>query len=227
MDPALTFPNPMDILAICVLICSINFYLLLYTTYDKVSKSYSLNNLVDVFTFAKGYDTTLVELNKAISLAGLTLLLVSFVPAYCWTSENLSMPAALPYTSASSSDMFAASWYLLIIHSIYSSYKYYSFSIFKLIEEKFWVKQVSIILGSIAQTFLTCLVFGIDLPFFFPEDYQVVPSSKMKILLIILTLAHFWSYEVDFKFRLGIRPYGMAPFYIAPFVFLAVIFPLF
>ena len=55
-------------------------YIALYTAYSKKSKTLEMALLVEVFTMSKSFDHTLVEMNKAASLSGLTLLCVAFLP---------------------------------------------------------------------------------------------------------------------------------------------------
>jgi hypothetical protein len=45
-------------------------YLAFYTAYDKSKKTLVLQNLKDLVTLNRGLDWTLVESNKALSLAG-------------------------------------------------------------------------------------------------------------------------------------------------------------
>mmetsp|Transcript_3987 Transcript_3987/g.11593 ORF Transcript_3987/g.11593 Transcript_3987/m.11593 type:complete len:117 (-) Transcript_3987:31-381(-) len=55
-------------------------YVLLYTAYSKQSKKLSLRQLLDVILVRVSLDNTLVELNKAVSLAGLTCLAFAYCP---------------------------------------------------------------------------------------------------------------------------------------------------
>ena len=64
-------------------------YFGLYTAYDKQTKKLKLGNLKDLVTFNRGLDWTLVEANKAISLSGLTVMMLSFLPALKKQSEQL------------------------------------------------------------------------------------------------------------------------------------------
>jgi hypothetical protein len=84
-------------------------YLFLYTAYDKQTKQLSRDLLVTVLTNRKG--NLLVELNKLISLVGITLLCIAaLLPA---SAHELSMQ--LLYQAIG----------LLWIHSAYSLWKYY------------------------------------------------------------------------------------------------------
>jgi hypothetical protein len=61
-------------------------YLVLYTAYSKVNKQLELQLLVEIFKGSKtegkytGWTHSFREFNKLISLAGLTLLILAFVP---------------------------------------------------------------------------------------------------------------------------------------------------
>ena len=55
-------------------------YLLFYTGYSKAEKKLVPSLLIDVITLKLGLDKFLVEMNKAISLSGLTALLLAFCP---------------------------------------------------------------------------------------------------------------------------------------------------
>jgi len=55
-------------------------YLGFYTAYDKNTKKIRLANLQDMLTVNRGWDWTLVEANKALSLTALTTTLLSFLP---------------------------------------------------------------------------------------------------------------------------------------------------
>jgi len=56
-------------------------YLAFYTAYSKQEKKLSHTLLINVLTMSHGstFDTLLVELNKALSLAGLTVLCLAFI----------------------------------------------------------------------------------------------------------------------------------------------------
>jgi len=67
-------------LVTAISVASFASYVAFYTAYSKSSKTLEFALLLDVFAFRKGIDHTLVELNKALSLAGLTVLLLAFCP---------------------------------------------------------------------------------------------------------------------------------------------------
>ena len=89
-------------------------YLLFYTAYSKQEKKLDFKLLVVVLTVSKSLDHTLVEMNKAISLAGLTALTVPFLPAITAVTGREAMR-----------DLTFISMSVLWVHSCYSSFKYY------------------------------------------------------------------------------------------------------
>lgn len=154
------------------------------TAYDKTSKTLVLKNLIDLVTLGRGLDWTLVELNKALSLCGLTTLLLSFMP--------LSI-------LISSSHLYLISLVSLGVHSAYSTYKFYSFSLARLMNEV-RIKQISVLLGSLCQVLLYVGFLG----------YATGPALALGA--VALGLGHFWSMEVDFKYRIQVRPFAFLPF---------------
>mmetsp|Transcript_19955 Transcript_19955/g.28680 ORF Transcript_19955/g.28680 Transcript_19955/m.28680 type:complete len:185 (+) Transcript_19955:74-628(+) len=167
-------------------------YLALYTAYHKQKKTLSWDLLADVIFVRRGWDWTLVELNKVISLAGLTLILLSFLPyvvfsgsAFVWTAHSL-----------------------LTIHSIYSVYKFYGFSLQRLASDK-PMKQLSIFLGAVAQGILWAREYG------YISGYYLVYGT------ILFGLGHFWTMEIDYKYRLQVRPFAYLPFILGALVLLS------
>jgi len=96
-------------LVLALTVASFLSYICLYTAYSKANKTLEFGLLQDVFLLRKGLDHTLVELNKAISLAGLTLLCIAFLPGLEASRYELLWSAMLQ----------------LWVHSVYSTYKYY------------------------------------------------------------------------------------------------------
>ena len=85
-------------------------YLLLYTAYSKQSKTLEISLLVSVLTVGESVDKTLVELNKAISLAGLTALCMAFLPGLGSVKQDLMFVSML----------------MLWVHSGYSVFRFYN-----------------------------------------------------------------------------------------------------
>ena len=161
-------------------------YVLFYTAYDKVDKKIKVSNLADFFSCRRGIDWTLVEANKAISLSGLTIMLISF----------------LPELNHSRKELLFHGMSLLWIHSVYSSYKFYQFSLKKVLSDKA-IKQLSIALGTLGQLSLSLGYWG------YISFDSLVASS------IVLGISHFWTMEVDYKYKLQVRPYAYLPFPLA------------
>ena len=161
-------------------------YILLYTAYDKASKTLKLKNLQDLVTCGRGLDWTLVEMNKAISLAGMTGMLMSFLPAFNKQSKGL---------------MFS-SMTLLWTHSIYSAYKFYGYKLERLLADKS-IKQASIVFGVAGQLTLVAGFYG------------YISQSVFAYAASVLSVAHFWTMEVDYKYVLQVRPYAYLPFPLA------------
>jgi len=163
-------------------------YLLFYTAYDKATKTLIPQNLIDLVTLRRGVDWTLVELNKAISLAGLTTMLLSFTPQM----------------KESSKDLLFISMNMLWGHSIYSMYKFYQFDPRNIMKDK-WMKQLSILLGSAGQLALASGHWG------------YISTANLILSGTILGISHFWTMEVDFKYVLQVRPFAYLPFPIAAY----------
>ncbi len=161
-------------------------YILFYTAYDKAKKTLVADNLLDLIFVRRGLDWTLVELNKALSLAGLTIMISSFLPQFVQKKKELLW----------------ISMNMLWIHSVYSFYKFYQFSPKKVVNEK-WMKKTSVILGTAGQLALSLGYWGYI-------DYNTLLVSATT-----LSFAHFWTMEVDFKYKLQVRPYAYLPFPLA------------
>ena len=119
-------------------------YLLFYTAYDKQSKNLTTKNLIDLVTLRRGLDWTLVEINKAISLSGLTTLLMSF----------------LPFFKIMKNELLFISMNILWVHSIYSMYKFYGYSL-KRVMNDVQIKQISIVLGISGQYVIAAGYYGL------------------------------------------------------------------
>lgn len=91
---------------------------------------------------------------------------------------------------------------LLWYHSNYSIYKFYQFKIDKLRKEK-PIKQLSVAFGALGQT---ALLAGFTGKISYPA--MILSAST-------LSIAHFWTMEVDYKYRLQVRPYAYLPFPLA------------
>jgi hypothetical protein len=163
-------------------------YLLFYTAYDKATKSMNPKNLIDLVTLRRGLDWTLVELNKAVSLAGMTTMLLAFTPQMKEKSKELLF----------------ISMNMLWGHSIYSMYKFYQFDPRNIIKDK-WMKQLSVGLGSAGQLALAAGYWG------------YISNANLILSATVLGIAHFWTMEVDFKYVLQVRPFAYLPFPMAAY----------
>jgi hypothetical protein len=179
-------------------------FLGLYTAFSKTTKKLDFDQLKVVLTASKSVDHTLVELNKAISLNGLTCLALAFCPGFLSLQEGLWWWGMLQ----------------LWVHSCYSSYKYYGtnniplLSTWPKIQEELKskkskdnavaVKKLSIIFGAIGQ-------LGVILGVF----YYVGPLILLWTGVGFGTL-HFYTMEIDYKYVLHVRPWGFLPFALAP-----------
>ena len=158
-------------------------YLLLYTAYDKTKKQLELKNLTDLVTLNRGLDWTLVEINKALSLTGLTTLLLSFLPQF----------------EGEQKDLLFSSIGMLWVHTVYSSYKFYSLSLQRLLKEK-TIKKLSVALGVAGQAALIAGFWG----------YISYPALVLSG--VTLGISHFYTMEIDYKGVLQVRPYAYLPF---------------
>ena len=137
----------------------------------------------------KGWDWTLKELNKAISLSGMTLMLMSFLPEMKGTAEDKK-------------NLLWISMNMLWGHSVYSMYKFYQFDLRKVLSDK-WIKTLSFFLGSAGQLALAAGYWG------------KISSDMLVGAVTTLSIAHFWTMEVDYKYKLQVRPYAYLPFPLA------------
>ena len=167
-------------------------YFLFYTAYDKKSRSLDPSLLIDVI-FVQGdggLSHTLKEYNKALSLAGLTVLLISFTKIDGYDHIELFRIALLG----------------LSVHSIYSFYEFYGFSIHAVFSDKL-LKPTSIVLAMLCLSLLFSVFFG-----------ATIPWTVLAFEATTLGLMHFWMYEIDYKYELQIRPYAYLPFFIGLYV---------
>jgi hypothetical protein len=95
--------------ALAVSVGSLASYLIFYTAYSKTNKTLELELLIKVLTMSEGLEHTLLEMNKAISLAGLTVLALAFCPGFIGVRWELLWHAMV----------------MLWTHSCYSAYQFY------------------------------------------------------------------------------------------------------
>ena len=168
-------------------------YFAFYTAYDKKTKTLVFSNLSDLITGKRGLDWSLVEANKALSLSGLTTMMVAF----------------LPECNEMRKDLLWISMVTLWGHSTYSFYKFYNFDIRKVLSDKA-MKRASVLLGSAATFSLAAGYF---------EQFS---TAMMAVTTTILSVAHFYTMEIDYKYVLQVRPYAYLPFPLAGIVLYSV-----
>jgi hypothetical protein len=173
------------------------------TAYSKMNKTLELELLVKVLTVSEGLEHTLVEMNKAISLAGLTVLALAFCPGFDAMRWELLWHAMV----------------LLWTHSCYSAYQFYGATHIPLLSEfptmfsdlssdnaktrAVGMKKLSILLGTAGQLALSAGYWG------------YIGVKFLCWLGVGLGTAHFYSMEIDYKWVLQVRPYANLPFALA------------
>lgn len=142
-------------------------YLAFYTAYDKSKKTLVWNNLRDLVTLSRGLDWTLVECNKALSLAGMTTMLLSFVPTFHKRSKGLLWVSMM----------------MLWTHSAYSMYKFYGYKLAKIMSDKA-IKRLSVGFGVAGQLALSAGYLG------------YISPAALVYGASALSISHFWTMEV-------------------------------
>jgi hypothetical protein len=106
------------------------------------------------------------------------------------------------------SDLLFISMIVLWYHSVYSFYKFYGLSWQQVYDEKI-VKQISLLLGSVGQVVISLGYYG-----YCKWSTVLIPAATF------LGVSHFWTMEIDFAYKLQVRPYAYLPLYLAPVVIL-------
>ena len=176
-------------------------YLFFYTAYDKSTKALNFSILVTLFTCDRGVEWTLVELNKLISLAGLTILLLSFLPILQISFLRGVVDATHHH------DMLVCAMVMLWIHSLYSIYKFYGYN-WRRFSEEIKIKQFSIVLGTCGQLAISLGCWG------------TITAGMLIVSATLFGLGHFFTMEIDYKYELQVRPFAMLPFPLACIVLL-------
>lgn len=164
-------------------------YLAFYTAFDKKTKTLQLSNVIDLFLCRRGLDWSLVEANKALSLSGLTTMMIAFLPEFERSRKELLWMSMLTLWG----------------HSAYSYYKFYQFDYRKVLSEKI-VKKGSLLLGAAANFALAAGYF---------EQLSV---AVLAVSTTVLGVAHFYTMEIDYKYVLQVRPFAYLPFPLAGWV---------
>eukprot|EP01084_Bolivina_argentea_P198235 339517_1 len=139
-------------------------YFLLYSCYDKQKKQLRIKKLKQIFGL-KNVQYSLNEINKVLSLTGLTLLSLSFIPKNKLNKINVAYNA---------SKIREHSLYLLTIHGSYSLYTFF--------DRYFGAKQFAMFFGSCSLTSLW--LYKLE---YLPSKYSIMP-------LMIGTI-HFYTME--------------------------------
>lgn len=175
-------------------------YFLLYSAYSKANQKIEPSLLLDIFLFRRGVNWSLVEINKAISLSGITTLLFTLIP-----------DIADKYL-ASKRDLFFISMNLLWVHSAYSFWKFYDANPLKVLEDK-WVKRLSVWLGGAGQIVLAL------------GYLDRLSAANVALLGTVLSIGHFYTMELDFKYKLQVRPFAYLPFPLGAWSIYKYFFP--
>ena len=189
-------------------------YALFYTAYDKNTKSLSLPLLLDFLLIRpgpsknRGLTWALNEWNKLISLVAISNLGLALAPTAFF--KRISAPLA------------ATSLILILIHSTYSGLRYYgvhdklpafNYMIKPSLEEK---KDRRLVIRLRAIAWAAGATSLLTLPFSFA-------ASSILSLTLLLSLAHFWFMEVDYKLHLQIRPFAYIAFVIGAVALLSTV----
>ncbi len=108
----------------------------------------------------------------------------------------------LPQLQKQSRGLLGVSMIMLWTHSAYSMNKFYGCQISKVLSDKV-IKKTSILLGVGGQLALSAGFWG----------YISFPT--LVISSTTLAIGHFWTMEVDYKYKLQVRPYAYLPFLMA------------
>lgn len=168
---------------------NLGLYLGFYTAYSKATKKLEFPLLWDVLLGRKGLDHTLVELNKAISLAGLT-----------------NLPLAMLLGS------YGLVWHAMLLlwtHSCYSAFKFYGSTHIPRVTT--WnTNPITDFLSSDSKVKVSAqkkfaLVCG-------SAGQLLLAFTSLPVITMFASLAHFYVIELDYKLNLKVRPYAYLPF---------------
>ncbi|KAJ8599768.1 hypothetical protein CTAYLR_003416 [Chrysophaeum taylorii] len=177
----------MGFLALSVSAINLGLYLCFYTAYSKANKKLDFDLLTEVLTVRKSLNHTLVELNKAISLAGLTNLCLAML--FATMRKSLLWHAML----------------LLWSHTAYSIYKFYGSDHIPRIET--WTTNPWLDFRSdnskakVSALKKVAVVFGLLGQF-------LLAFSSLAATTLVAAVAHFYTIELDYKLSLKVRPYA-------------------
>lgn len=153
------------------------------TGYEWVNKEWRLGRIIDVLTFGRGSDFTLVELNKVLSTSSLTILLLSWLPAFSGKNKEL---------------MFL-SMVCNAIHTVYSMNKYFGLSIKRILDSRGDMK-LSLVAGIAANV---CIALGY---------YGKLQQHHLMLASVFGgTLHYFFMKNAQGGGRLNIKPFAYIP----------------
>ena len=196
-------------------------YLLLYTAYSKQTKKLEIELLLTVLLVRDSLDKTLVEYNKVLSRSPMLSSQISLLRSQALSLSGLTLfcVAWLPGLHEWRWGLIWSSMVQLWVHSLYSSWKFYGspniphlstwphiFKELRASEAKDvlqGIKKISIILGTLGQLILS------------GGYLQWLSTAALCYGGLSLGIAHFYSMEIDFKWKLQVRPYAYLPFPLA------------
>lgn len=187
-------------LAITLLVVGSN--VVLYTAYNKTTQKLDFAMLKELLTLQAGVDKFLVETNKLLALCGLSLLALSFL--------------------LGSSGLLWDSFWMLVSHTIYSTFKYYNSPNIPAIST--WSNLLTEAKSPVAKTKLQakrkfsnfCGVIALLLLIgFYYNVFPAAARNSFGFFMLNLSVLHFYFMEIDFKDNLNVRPFGYLPFVIS------------
>lgn len=145
-----------------------------------------------------------VQLNKVAALVGLALLGLPYLP-FAWIFINPLRRGELITHAA----------FILWSHTCYSLYKYYGSKNIPAVTISYFgdfvkdngvvrMRKLSLLVGLMVQTISTCWFFE-----WAPLSSTLIASANL------FGFMHFYTMEVDYKGKLGVRPFGFLPFVTA------------
>jgi hypothetical protein len=159
-------------------------YLGLYTGYSKTAKRLDPAVLLEVLLVRKSLDHTLVELNKLISLVGLSALCLAFIPGLEGSRWGLLLHAML----------------LLWVHSAYSIYKYYGSKIMPDVSRLRHMRVPRFGAAGVESMKLAAMLLGAAGQLVLSAGYwRLLSAVVFCVSAVALGIGHFYTMEVDFR----------------------------
>jgi hypothetical protein len=159
-------------------------YLGFYTSFNKITKRLEPALLVDVLLVRRSLDHTLVELNKAISLVGLTNVCLAFLPFLESLRWGLLLHAMV----------------LLSVHSGYSVFKYYGSNLMPPVGRFRHLRLPKFGAEGVESMKLAALLLGGTGQLVLAAGYlQLLSTFTFCVSAVLLGIGHFYTMEVDFR----------------------------